>query len=490
MADETNLPEPIITIEDAGPAKKKLRIEIPADLISAKVDENYDSLQAEAQIPGFRKGRAPMRLLQKRFGADIKSDVCRQVIGEGYQKAVEDNNFRVLGDPDIKDMDDLELPDEGALTFEVEIEVVPEFELPDLAGLEINKPMFEVSDDDVTKELERYCEMYGQPKETDTAAFEDYVTADITVKGADGETVDEQSGGYIFVAGESRKFKGAVAGISATGPKQHEDEKIRGQELSLEVRITKVERLAPMPVEELVTMMGVKDEDGAREQFRDGLEARVENDQQRAMHSQVVDALLDKVEVELPEGLSSRQAAQIQQRQVIELMQSGATEQDIEQQVAELRDASAEQAGQQLKQLFILDKVAEHFDVQVDEAEVNGQIAMLAAQQGARPEQMRQHMAQSGQLQQLFVQLRETKAIQKIVDGATIKEISPDEWEKLTGADEDKPKKKTTKKTKKKSAAKKEAKAKSDDSAEASDEAPKKKTKKKSTKKKTTKKSS
>lgn len=515
MADETNEIKAIVKVEDAGPAKKKLSIEIPAELIAAKVGENYDSLQADAQIPGFRKGRAPMRLLEKRFGNDIQSDVCRQVVGEGYQQAVEDNDFRVLGDPDIKGMDDLELPAEGSLSYEVEIEVVPEFELPELKDLEINKPMFEVSDEDVTAEFDRYREMYAQPKETEAASFDDYLTADIVVKTKDGEVADEQKGGYVLVAGEKRKFKGAVAGIlvddigktlegkkkgdvvtvSATGPSQHEDEKIRGQELEIEVTVTKVESLEPMGAEEMVTMMGMDSEEEAKDQFRANLEARVENDQAKAMHGQVIDALLEKVEVELPEGLSGRQAEQIQQRQVIELMQSGAGEADIEEKIAELRDSSAEAAGNQLKQLFILDKVSEHFDVQVDEAEVNGQIASVAAQQGARPEQVRQQMSQNGQLQQLYVQLRETKAIEKIIEGAKVTEVSVEEWEKLNPAeDEDKPKKKTTKKTKKKAPEKKAAAAKKDDAkAEASDEgeateAPKKTTKKKSSKKKSAKK--
>src|SRR5688500_15323200 len=89
-------PVPTINVEDAGPARKKLSIEISEELISAKLGENFDTLRDEAAIPGFRRGHAPVKLLEKRFGAEVRKDVCSQLVGEAYTSAIEKHNLRVL----------------------------------------------------------------------------------------------------------------------------------------------------------------------------------------------------------------------------------------------------------------------------------------------------------------------------------------------------------------------------------------------------------
>lgn len=492
---ETKL-EPTVTITDIGPAKKKLTIEIAAEAIASKIEENFQSLQDEAQLPGFRRGRAPMKLLQKRFGSDVRKEVCSQLIGEGYTTAVESNELRVLGEPDIKDYDKIELPESGPLKFDVEIEVTPEFELPDLKDITVKKPQFEVGDDEVNAELDRYCEMYGQPKPADKIEAEDYVAASVTITAADAKKGDEplleQPDATILVTGEKREYKGVVAGmlipdlgkklagkkkgdtvsVEHTGPSGHENEKLRDAKLKIDIRIDKIERLTPMPLTELVETAGFETEDELRTQVRERLEQQAKHAQEQAMAQQVVEVLLDKVDMELPEGLTDRQSSRILQRRASDMMMRGSTQADIEEQLAELRAASQETAARELKSLFILDAVARNLDVEVSDQEVNGRVVQIAMQQGQRPQRLRDEMARSGQLQQLYVQMREEKAIEKIIEDAKVEDISADEWKKLQGEDDDKPKaeKKTTKKkTTKKKTTKKKAADKDDDKDKSAD---------------------
>lgn len=490
MADtaqtETNELQPSVTISDIGPAKKKLAIEVSAEAIAAKLAENFDSLKDEAQLPGFRRGHAPMKLLQKRFGSDVRKEVCSQLVGEGYTHAIESNELRVLGEPDIKDYESLELPESGPLSFEVEVEVAPEVELPDLKDIPVEKPTFEVSDEDIDAELSRYCEMYGQPKAADKAEPEDYIGATVIITDAESkEVLHEQLDAAILVTGERREFKGVVSGIlvadlgkklagaakgdsvtvEATGPAGHENEKLRDKKLSIEIKIEKIERLEPMALSELVETAGFETEDELRQQVRERLEAQAASRQSQAMAQQVVKALMDKVDIELPEGLSDRQAGRILQRRASDMIMRGAKQEEIEEQLAELRAVSKETAQEELKTLFILDAVANKLDVEVNDQEVNGRVVQIAMQQGQRPQKVRDEMARNGQLQQLYVQIREEKAIEKILEQAKVTEISADEWEKKQGGD-DKPKAeaKTTKKktTKKKTTKKKTTKKKSD----------------------------
>lgn len=461
-----------VTIADSGPARKKITIEIAPERIAEKLGSNLKDLQTEAVLPGFRRGRAPMRLIEKRFGKDVRSEAKAQLLGGAYQEVIEEKKLRVLGEPDIKDADKIELPTAGPLTFEVEVEVAPEFELPELEGLEINKVKISVTDAQVDAEVSRYQEMYGTFKAVEDAAeLGDYLTAAVKVKtsapGSEGEVVDDQPAATVFVAGESRKFKGVVAGIliedlghklegkkigetvtlEATGPKQHENEKLRDAALTIDIQINKIERMQPVPMDELLKSFGMESEDKLREQIKTGLQQRAEVEQQSGMRQQVADILLGKVSFELPQGLSSRQAGRVMQRRAMDLMYRGASQQDIEQNLAELRASSEEEARKELKQFFIFDKVAEKYEVEVGEGEINGRIAQMAAQQGQRPEKMRQEMVRSGRLDNLFIQMREQKTIDKLIEKAKITEVdAPPE-----AAPAEEPAAKTTKKKTKKS---------------------------------------
>ncbi len=480
MAEDTATPEATedkleqsVNIEDAGPARKKIAIEIPESRIDGKLEQNFADLRAEAVIPGFRRGRAPQRLIEKRFGSDVRNEVKTQLLAESYQQVVEENDLRVIGEPDIQDADDLELPEAGPLSFVVEIEIVPEFEVPDLKGIEVTKTKVAVGDDQIDTEVERFCEMQGQMKPTDDKiAEQDYLTADVTIKNTDGQTVSEEEDLNIYVPGESRKFKGVVAGIlvenlgkeligkksgdavtvTATGPKQHENEALREAELTIDIAITRSERMEPAKVEDLLPMFGFENEDALREQIKTNLEQRAETEQQSDMHKQVSDKLAELADFELPEGLTGRQAERLLQRRQLDLMYKGASPQDIEQQLAELRSAAEADAQKELKTFFILDKVAEQMEVDVAEGEINGRIAQMAVQQGRRPEKLRQEMARSGQLEQLFIQLREQKTIDKIIADAKVTELEP---EAKPAAAKKTTKKKTSKKTTKKKTTKK-----------------------------------
>lgn len=471
--------EPVVVISDAGPARKKLSIEISAQHIAAKLDENFNTLSNQAVIPGFRRGRAPQRLLQKKFGSDVRKDVVTQLISEGYSFAVEKNELRVLGEPTAKEIEHLKLPDSGPMKFDLEIEVVPEFKLPELKGLEIKKPLIQVSDDRVAAEVERYCEMYGQPQGAEEAEGGDYLTADLEIRDEASVTIETVSQSQIYVPGENRKHKGVLAGIvvedlgkklegrkagdlvtiNAEGPSRHENEKLRDKKLAIDVRITKIERVEPIEVSKLASMMGVESEEQVNARIREGLEAQINNEQRQAMHQQVIEHLNKSVQMELPKDLSSRQAERILQRRAMEMLYRGATRQDIEQQVAELRAASEAQAQHELKLLFILDAVAREFKIEVEEAEVNGRIVQLAIQQGRRPEKMRDEIVRSGQAEQLVLQIREEKAVAELIKNGKVVEISAIEWRKQQGLDELEEIKPRKKGGARKPAAKEEAKA-------------------------------
>jgi trigger factor len=448
-AEETR-PEQTVKVEDAGPALKRLHIEVPESRIKDKIEESYATLGNDAVLPGFRKGRAPRRLIEKRFAESIRGDVRGQLLSESYTQAVEDEGLDVIGEPDVKEIDKIELPESGPLSYSVEVEITPDFEMPKFDGIKVEKKASEVSDDDVTAEIERYREQYGQMSavEDATVAEGDYVQSDVKVlagedAGEDAEVLHEHAGAYTLVHGEDKEFKGHVAGIliqdlgqqltgkkvgevvriSMTGPESHENDAIKNNPITLVMDITHVHRLAPAAVEDLLPQFGMQSEDELKERLKTMLEQRNEQNQQADMHKQVTEQLVDAVELELPEGLKGRQIERALQRQRMELLYSGTSAEEIEEKLAESRSEGEEAAVRQLKTFFVLDKAAKDLEVEVQENEINGRIAMMAMQQQRRPEKLRAEMRQRGELEQLYLSIREQKTLDKIIEQAQVTEV-------------------------------------------------------------------
>src|SRR3989440_5160609 len=109
-----------IKIEEAGPATKRVSIEIPPERIQTKLEEQFKELRQQAAIPGFRPGHAPQKLIEKRFSQDVKDQVRRSLVSESYQQAVEKNNLQVIGEPQFDNPDLIQLPEQGPLTYSFE----------------------------------------------------------------------------------------------------------------------------------------------------------------------------------------------------------------------------------------------------------------------------------------------------------------------------------------------------------------------------------
>jgi trigger factor len=478
-----------VKIEDAGPACKSLTITIPEDQIKSKIEDSYGTLEDDAVLPGFRKGRAPRRLLEKRFASAIRDDVKNSLLSESYTKALEDNDLDPLSDPQVDDAENLELPESGDLTFTVKVEVTPNVDLPDFESIEVTKTTKAVTDADVDEEIERFQQQAGRPTTPEGAKIEegDYAAVEVAIlagenAGDDAEVIQEVPQDHVLVNGESQDYKGHVAGIvvenlgkqltgktngdvvtiSMTGPAGHEDEKIKGQPITIKLTVLKVHRIEPATVEQIAEQMGLATEEEVKERVKTMLEQRSEQNAMADLYQQVTDQLVEKVELELPEGITSQQSSRVLQRQGMEMLYRGMPEDQVRAQLAEMRGASEEQAIRQLKQFFILDKASKELDIDVEENELNGRIAMMAMQQGRRPDKLRQEMGKQGQIEQLYLQIREQKTLDKILEKAKVTEVEGD----ADDASQAKAEKTTKKKTSKKKSSKKKSTKKKDDAGE------------------------
>jgi trigger factor len=503
MADATATTEPgtyDVSIEEVSGARKRLTITVPAEMIGERITDSMGTLATQTTLPGFRKGRAPKALLERRFGTSVRQETKNQIVADGYAKAIEQHSIKPVGEPEpVEKLDELELEIGKPFTFSVEVEVVPEFDLPELDKIEVKKPVIDVTEEHIELEMTRQCTQAGEVHavDADFAEGDRLVGPGTAIKGDDEEPFFTHDNVDVIVPGDADGGRGHVLGLiieglagmlqgkrvgdtltfETTGPSSHELEEIRDQKLAIEMTIREAQRIEPATADAVVAQYGLGSAEILREQIKLALEQRRDEEQRSAMREQVCANLIESVDFELPAKLSDAQASRMLERQRLELMYRGGLSVDeVETRLAEMRAETQEQSRRRLKLSFLLHRLAENFGVEVSDQEINGRIAAIAAQRGMRPEKLRSDLLQSGGIGFIAQQIREHKAADRVIDQAKVVEVSAEEWNELVFAQRAEQKgtaagaksatgskKKTTKKTTKKKTTKKKTAKKSGD---------------------------
>ncbi|MBL9121499.1 MAG: trigger factor [Phycisphaerae bacterium] len=453
MATATEVTPNTVVVEETSPTTRRITITIPADAVNARIETSFGALQLETAVPGFRKGKAPRSLLEKRFGGAVLQETRSALVGDAYSKAIEEKSIRPVTDPELtKESMELALERGKPFTFSVDIEVVPNFDVPSVEGLSIKKPVAEVGAEHIDQEILRQRYRWGTPNriEEPLQHLDRMIgRAEVRIEGADDiffETeqalvvvpaIEDEGKGQLLgllIDDLDKALLGKVAGdtveVSTVGPEYHEREEVRGKKLTIKYTIRAAERITPAEVSALVEKFGLGTEEIFREQIKFALEQRRDGEQLAAQREQIFEWLLDQVHFDLPPKLSERQVSRSIARQRLDLLQRGLDENTVEQRLAELRGQSEEQARSRLRLFFILARLAEQYGVQVTEQEVAGRIHQIAQSQNMRPDQVRQQLSRTGAINDVALQIREQKTADRILEKANVSDVSADDWNK------------------------------------------------------------
>ena len=446
-----------ISITEPAPCTKRIAMKVPASAIDARLELALSAFMADANFPGFRKGKAPRSLVEKRVGGALVNEARNQIMSDAYTRAIEENKLRPISDP--RPVEGEAMPEFARgkdFAFTVEIEVAPDFAIPDFSSFEVKKPTIEVNVEHIDGEILRQSYRWGTPTRIE-GPFEHLDRmlgkAVVTVEGREGNYFETDKALCVVPAKED-EGKGALLGllidgldavllgkkagdtvtVSTKGAEGHEREELRGKAITITYTIGEAERITPRTTKELAEMFGVETEEIFREQVRDALEQRRDGEQRAAMREQVSEQLIEKVDFPLPSKLSEDQVTRTLEQQRMELLSRGMEPTAVENRLAELRGKSEKAAKDRLKLLFIMSRLAEHFGVQVTEQELNGRVAMMAGQQNMRPEQMRQQIEKAGRMGEVISMIRDAKVSDRIIGQAKTSDIAAEEWNKLVEA--------------------------------------------------------
>jgi len=436
-------------LRDIGVLRKELRVTVPAGIIADYLDMNYDELMQDAFVPGFRKGRAPRRLVEKRYGAEVRESLTSSIVSQSYFAAIDNAKLDVLGEPlfavtidggtKLVQVDEalqhLKLPETGDFSYTCEIEIKPRFELPELKGIEITDPAIEITEEMVTEEIDRQRKQRGrlEPVLDEPARKGDYVVADVALVVA-GETVKQEDNLTVAVRPASiegiplveldKTLMGVRPGqtctASCTIPPDFERPELRGQPGEFRFTVHEVKRLVLLPMEDFLAATGYESEAEARRDYRERMESQRDQFARAAKRAQIEEYLLKNTKLDLPEQFSTRQTERAVLRRAVELHAQGVAMEDIEAQLDELRTSARQQVANELKLSFILEKVAEKLDIDVTDEELNSEIAEIARRYRRRFDRVRDDLQRRGLLEELVERIRQQKCLDALLADARL----------------------------------------------------------------------
>jgi trigger factor len=443
-ADQEAPEEPVslsleIEIEQRSACERHVTVTVPREDIDRYFDKEFSELMTSAQVPGFRPGRAPRKLIEARFRKDVADRVKSSLLMDSIGQVSEDEGLSPISEPDF-DFEAIELPDEGPMTFEFDLEVRPEFDVPQWKGLKIKRPVREFTDEDVNREFEQVLSRFGQlvPKDGPAEAG-DYITTNLKFV-HDGQTLSSAAEEVIrirsslsfrdgTIEGFDKLMAGAGPGDTVTAEATLTDDApnhaLRGKTVTAQFEILDVKRLElPELTTEFLSKMGdFESEADLRDAVRDNLFRQLEYQQHRRAREQVTAALTVAADWELPPGLLERQSEREMDRAVLELQRSGFGEDEIRAYENQLRQNSREETARALKEHFILERIAEEQELEADETDYDAEIALIAMQSGETPRRVRARLEKSGTMDALRNQIIERKVIGLILAEATFEEV-------------------------------------------------------------------
>jgi len=428
-----------VEVAKKSACERHVTVTIPREDIDRYMNNAYSELMAKAEVPGFRAGRAPRKLVESRFRKEIGDQVKMSLLTDSMAQISDDESLSPISEPNF-DPVAVVVPDEGAMTFEFDIEVRPDFKLPKWQGLAIEKPVHEFTSEDVDTQLKDLLVKRGRLVPHDgTAGLNDYVVVNLSFN-HDGEEVSSAKEETIrvrpvlsFRDGSVENFDKLLIGAKAGDTRQGEakltqdapNEALRGKTIQATFEVLEVKKLElpELTAELLDELGGFGNEGELRDALKDTLDRRLQYQQQRRAREQVLAALTEQADWDLPPELLQRQAGRELQRSVMELQRSGFSDAEIQAHENELRQNSRASTARALKEHFILEKIAEDEKIEDLPEDYDLETALIAQQTGESARRVRAQLEKRGLMDTLRNQIIERKAIDLILSKAKFKEV-------------------------------------------------------------------
>lgn len=413
-----------VTVEDLGKLKRKLSVEIPLTEVQSTYDEVYSQIRSNVQVKGFRKGKFPRQLAEKRFKTLMEQEATRNLVPKYFDLALKEENLRPATEPSF---DNLDVGKDKPLRFDVEFEVVPDFEIPEPTSFKLEEKPVEVTGTELDERIERLRKSRATPEDLGDAPAErgHLVTFDYngTIDGepfAGGTAQDQQN--EIGSGGMLEDFDNNLIGMKAgdektfdiTFPDDYGAEDLRGKTATFKVTVKKVEALQPAELnEEFFRQFGeVKDEAEFRKQIEEQLKTQKEREQARELQETLIEQIKARLDFEVPEELVQANLHEFEHR----LSHDDPEVLKDEKALAEKKAEEEKRIRDNLRLQFLLDTIAERDNIRAPREEVEQRFMLQAYMMQQNPSDLVQSQYGQRMLSQLHREMTFSRVMEHLVN--------------------------------------------------------------------------
>ena len=404
----------------------KLRIELPSDEVSKEWDAIANSFARLAKIPGYRPGKAPRAVVDKRFRKEIQEELTKKLVSKSYHEAIEQEQLRVAS---LTNIEDIQFGEDKSMRFRATVVTAPEFDLPDYKNIPVQLPDTKVSDAEVEAALERlrdqaadFVDVTGRGLQMSDFAVLDFEGSIDTkpISEIAPETSKNLQGGkkfWLHMAPDNflPKFcqqlvaqePGETRLVIVNFPDDFPVKQLAGKKADYAVTLREIKEKILAPVDDVLAakLIPGKTLVELRQMIEHDVEHAKEHDVERAKESQIMKYLHERIQFEVPPALLQNETRRTLAELVQRNRERGITDEMLKEKEKELIDGAAGLAAHRLKTNFILHRIAEREKIQVTKEDVDRQIRQEAARYDVSPEKMRKELRQQNALDDIADQI-------------------------------------------------------------------------------------
>ncbi|MDX3107779.1 trigger factor [Nonomuraea angiospora] len=419
-------------VEELSPTRVKLTVEVPFDELRPSMDAAYKKVAQQVRVPGFRPGKVPARIIEQRFGrAVVLEETLNDAVPKLYGKAVDEVDVFPVAQPDIEVT---KIEDGEQIEFTAEVDIRPNFEVPDYQGLEVTVDSAEVSDEDVDAQLnalrQRFATLTGVER---AAANGDFVVMDLRAE-IDGANIEEQQASEVsYEVGAGSVLQGldaALEGMSSGEEKSFKTELVGGEnagdEADVIITVKSVkEKVLPELDDEFAQLASEFDTlDELKTSIREQARRNKLIDQVVQAREKALDTLLEQIDIPLPDSALKAEVDARKHNLNHQVAESGLSRDAffrLYQTTEEERFAEFEtNSARAIKVGFVLDKIVKAEELGVSEQELTNFVVRRAMEMGVQPNELAKHLADNDQLTLAMVEIVRDKAKSVLGDAAKV----------------------------------------------------------------------
>jgi trigger factor len=411
-----------VDLEEGERWRRTLSITVPAEIVATERNAAVRKLSSRIQLPGFREGKVPASVVERRFGPALNQELVDRVIGEAYRGVLKDRELRPISEGEVGE---IEYKPESDLSFSISFDIAPQVELARVAGFKVTRPSIPVGDAEVEKVLERVREQHGTWKPVEEGAPEEGDMVAVRIQRLTEEGDEPRR--YEFTLGKGEAIPDVERAITSlevgqseeftvTFPEDFPNEERRGDadELRIYLDSRKVMDLPELD-DELAAQVGDFDSvDALRERIREDLEKEAADEAESAVRGRLLEQLLSANPFEVPQSMIDQYIRSL----------AGEDQELSDEDLAQAREEFGPQAEGAVKRFIVIEELARSKELEATPDEVDERIEEIAERSDSTPGEVYARLQKAGQIERLEREITERKVFDFLKSESTITDES------------------------------------------------------------------